>query len=84
MGFQLVQLHFSSIYKYMQSKNYIQSKNYRDYKDSNKPRMFYVKRSSTNICSSALTFLLMVVFSFLTLASTICKSKEIVQFKYQS
>ena len=44
--------------------------------------MFSLAESSTNVCSIAPT-LLMVVFLFLTLLSTIYDSGEIVQSKYQ-
>ena len=54
------------------------------FRSSRKPKMFYLTGSSTNICSIALTLLLIVVFGFLTLISTIYDSKEIEQFKYQS
>ena len=47
-------------------------------------KMFYLTRWSTNICSIALTLLLIVVFWFLIFISTIYYSKEIVQFKYQT
>ena len=44
--------------------------------------MFSLAESSTNVCSIA-PILLMVVFLFLTLLSTIYDSGEIVQSKYQ-
>ena len=44
--------------------------------------IYFAQWSSTDICSIALTLLLVIVFLFITLINTIYYSKEIGQFKY--